>query len=229
MFRKSLLRLTTATGGGGYKFFEDQFPQPKDDPPPSYQFYEDQMSHGAHVQEELPPPPPLTKEQKVKRLFKWGEEKGLPVQSHDWGWAEGWGPSPNDPGHNTWYKKSRMYMSYDEKTKHDIGHARPLQAGEIRQNPSDLNLRQGAAVLAAQEKHKRQPDNNQWVHYSEQEQKDEFGSTRQEFMNEWLERPGVNPNTLGKNIADYYGTNDKHSFTKAPRRPDWELPAAPDT
>eukprot|EP00760_Papus_ankaliazontas_P034018 PhM_4_TR6875/c0_g1_i1/m.77606 len=222
MLRRSVWRLC------GYKFFEDQFPR-HEEPPAAYKYYEDQMA-AASVTSEPEPGSQLTKEQKVKRMFKWeDDEKGVPTPSHDWGWKEEtWGPSPYDPGHNTWYNKSRMYMSYDEKTKHDLGHARPLKRGELRQNPVELNYRLGAATVSAQQTLNRQPDQDQWMHLNRDEQQDTFGTVRQGYMDEWLAQPGVEPKNVGKKISEYYGTDDKHTVQQTPRRPDWELPPAPD-
>ena len=219
--RRCMLRFT------GYKFFEDQFPRSAA-PSDGYQTYEDQMA-GAQITAELQPKPEASKEQKVKRLMKWEQDtQGCPSPSGDWGWKEQWGPAPADPGHNTWYDKSRIYMSYEEKQKYDIGHARPLKAGELRQNTVELNQRLGSGAISAVDKYGKQPDEKGTVHYNKEEQKDTFGTVRQEYVDEWLEQPGCTPNNIGNKIADFYGTTDKHSFHKAPRRPDWELPQAPE-
>jgi len=211
----------------GYKFFEDQFPR-STAPPIAYQTYEDQMA-SAQVTYSPPPPQNLTKEQKVKQLMKWEyDEKGRPRPSQTWGWSDQWGPHPGEAGHNKWYDKSRTYMSYDEKLKDDMGHARPIKTGEIRQHAMELNDRMAASAHSETEKLGKHPDSNQFVTFSRDEQQDVVGTVRQEYMNEWLAQPGVNTNNLGAKIGEYYGTSDKHKTQKVQRRADWDLPAAPD-
>lgn len=208
----------------GYKYFEEQFPGDK--PPERYATYEDQMMGGQATRCEAPVV--LTEHEKLVQLHTWEktEDGNLPTPPPNYGWIEEWGPEPGESGHNDWYKKPREFMSDEEKAKFDMGFQVPLKKHHLRHQ----QLPYGKRILGAfQQLHEMDPqtfstkDRNPDTNHTEQQKYDTVGKARAEFLDEWLAKPGVTPENVGKKIADYNGTGKLHNVKKLPRRPDWEL------
>lgn len=207
----------------GYKFFEDQYPAEK--PPDRYATYEDQMLAG--VAKSCEEKPQLTEHEKLVALHTWTKvDEGLPQPPANYGWIPEWGPEPGEDGHNEWYKKPREFMSQEEKAKFDMGVTVPLKPHTMRHQNLPYHEKLTSAYYNLTEErpqnfsHKsKNPD----ATYSQQEKYDYMGKARSDFFDEWLAKPGVTPENLGKKIGDYNGTAKLHNIKKLPRRPDWEL------
>mmetsp|Transcript_53280 Transcript_53280/g.163913 ORF Transcript_53280/g.163913 Transcript_53280/m.163913 type:complete len:249 (-) Transcript_53280:23-769(-) len=214
----------------GYKFFEDQYPA--EQPPDRFQTYEDQML-GGQVKN-CDPKPVLTEHEKLVQLHDWKKdpEGGSPFQApENYGWIEEWGPEPGEEGHNDWYKKPREYMSDEEKAKFDMGFQVPLRKHHHRHQKLPYQDHMTAAYMNLYEKNPKAHDfkkKNYTVHYDEQEKYDTIGQARADFLDDWLQKPGVTPENVAKKIGDYNGTAKLHNIKKVPRRPDWELAPKPD-
>lgn len=208
--------------GGGYKYFEDMYP--KHDPPPRYEYYEDQLNAGyvksleAKVQK--------TESERLQQLHDWQKtDKGF-LAPENFGWADEWGPEPGDEGHNDWYKKNRMYMSYEEKTKYDMRHGVPLEKGAFRHQDMPMTKKVKASYINLQNEKPQWFDSRErgyWAEYGYEDKRDYIVKAKDDYVNEWLEKPGVTPSNVGKKIADYNGTGKNQRVVAVPRKPEWEL------
>jgi hypothetical protein len=208
----------------GYKFFEDQYPS--EQPPDRYATYEDQMMAG--VAKNCDEKPVLTEHEKLVQLHQWekNEDGGLPQPPPNYGWIEEWGPEPGEDGHNDWYKKPRDFMSQEEKAKYDIGMTVPLKKHHMRHQKLPYGERLTASYTNMAENNPQffgTKDRNPDAQYTDREKYDSVGKTRAQFFDEWLAKPGVEPENVSKKIGDYNGTAKLHNIKKLPRRPDWEL------
>jgi hypothetical protein len=216
------VRRTTAVLQGGYKYFEDMYP--KQEPPPRYEYYEEQMS--AATVKNLEEKKQLTESQKLQQLHDWKKtDKGF-VAPAEFGWHEDWGPEPGDDGHNEWYKKNRMYMSFEEKSKYDMRHGVPLENGAVRHHELPMQKRVKASYHNLQSEKPQWFDpreRNSWAEYSYEDKRDYIVKAKDDYINEWLEKPGVTKNNVAKAIGDYNGTAKYQRIVPVPRKPEWEL------
>ena len=207
----------------GYKYFEDQFPE--HEAPPSYQYYEDQERAATTINND--PKPELSESEILKKRHNWKTlECGAVVVPDDFGWSEDWGPAPGEYGHNEWYKKPREYMSSDEKFKLDTGLQTPVKKAGFRHQKLPFQDRMEAAYSNLQEERPhyrglKEPGRD--APFTQQEKGESMLTARNEYMNEWLTKPGVEESNLGMKIAEYNGTDKGKQAKKAPRRPEWEM------
>ena len=208
----------------GYKFFEDQYPA--EQAPSRFDTYEDQML-GGQVKN-CDPKPVLTEHEKLVQLHTWekNDEGGLPQAPENYGWIDEWGPEPGEDGHNDWYKKPREYMSEEAKAKFDMGFQVPLRKHHLRHQRLPYQEKMTAAYMNLYDQNPKAHDfkkKNYTVQYDEQEKYDSVGQARADYLDDWLQKPGVTPENVAKKIGDYNGTAKLHNVKKIPRRPDWEL------
>lgn len=230
MWHPSIAWLASASGTkSGYTYFEDHFPE--HEPAPRYATWEDQQS-GATATDETPQAE-LTEHEKLVKVYEWKKEddKGTFFLPENFGWTEEWGPEPGERGHTAWYNKERQYMSTEEKFKSDMGLQKPLQKYYLRHQKLPIQGRLEAAYSNLQK------DKPMWsstkdkgvdTAYTTEDKADYMVKARNEYMTEWLEKPGVNPSNVSKAIADYNGTSKQQNAVKAPRRPEWELAPRPE-
>lgn len=206
----------------GYKYFEDMYPA--HDPPPRYEHYEDQCN--AATVKNLEPKKQVTETEKLQQVHDWKKtDKGF-VAPENFGWAEEWGPEPGEEGHNEWYKKNRMYMSYEEKTKLDMRHQVPLEKGAMRHHEMPLTKRVKASYLNLQNEKPQWFDSRErdyWANYSYEDKRDYVVKAKDDYINEWLEKPGVSQNNVAQKIGEYNGTTKNTRVVPVSRKPEWEL------
>lgn len=222
--------LGSSSSGGSYKYFEDFYP--KHDPAPRFAYYEDQLQSPivkSHEEKKQ-----MTESEKLHHLHDWKKTStGLTIPEN-YGWAEEWGPEPGEEGHNDYYKKDRMYMSYEEKSRRDFYQGVPLEKNALRHQEMPYQQRMKAAYYNLEEKaggpsqYASLRKRNHWANYSYEDQKDTLAKARDDYMKEWLEKPGVTPQNLAKKIADYNGTGKNKNIKQVQRRPEWELAPAPE-
>lgn len=207
---------------GGYKFFEDMYP--KHEPPPRYANFEEQ-SLGITVKN-CEPKKQISESEKLHHLHNWKkDDKGIEAPP-EFGWAEEWGPEPGEDGHNDWYKKHRMFMSYEEKAKYDMRTGVPLERGATRHHEMPLTKRMKASYHNLQQESPQWFDTRErgyWGKYTYEQKQDSVIKSRDEYINEWLEKPGVTKNNVAKTIADYNGTAKQQRVVPVARKPEWEL------
>ncbi|EKG07544.1 hypothetical protein TCSYLVIO_001325 [Trypanosoma cruzi] len=228
MFQRSSARWvglfspTSSPLRSGYKYFEDMFP--KHEPAPRYATYEEQ-SLGATVKS-LEPKKQLTESEKLHQLHEWKKEEDGLTPPPEFGWPEEWGPEPGEEGHIEWYKKNRMYMSYEEKSKYDLRIGVPVEKNSMRHQEMPYHKRMKAAYHNLQEEKPQWFDPRQrkyWARYSYEDQRDSVAKSRDEYLKEWLEQPDVTHENVAKKIGDYNGTAKNQSVKPVQRRPEWEL------
>lgn len=218
------------SGGGQYKFFEDFYP--KQAPAPRFEYYEDQTRSpevkcmAEKVQ--------MSETEKLNYLHKWKkDDSGLTIPK-EFGWAEDWGPEPGEDGHNGYYNKSRVYMSYEEKSKYDLGQGVPVEKNSMRHQEMPYQKRMKAAyhnleeLAGGESQYASARKRNNWAAYEYEDKRDTMAKARDDFMKEWLEKPGVNPQNLAKKIGEYNGTAHNKNIQQVQRRPEWELAPLPD-
>lgn len=208
---------------GGYKYFEDMYP--KHDPPPRFESYEDQMASA--TVKNLEPKKQISETERLNQLHDWKKtDKGIDAPAN-YGWAEEWGPEPGEEGHNDWYKKNRMYMSYEEKAKYDMRHMVPLEKGATRNQELPMQKRVKASYYNLQEDKGTQwfdsRERNYWAEYGYEDKRDYIVKAKDEYISEWLEKPGVTKNNVAKKIADYNGTGKNQRVVPVPRQPEWQM------
>lgn len=208
----------------GYAFFEDQFSQ-AGAAAPRFDSYEDQLlSATAKNCDERKQP---TESEKMQQLHDWKvDDKGVPVIPENYGWAPEWGPEPGEEGHNEWYKKERMYMSTEEKAKYDMGMQCAVRKNMMRHQETPYQKKVGAAarnLIEEKPMFYSTKDRGVMAPYSDKDKQDHIGPARQEFIDEWLAKPGVTPENLGKKIAEYNGTSKRHTVAPIPRKPEWQM------
>lgn len=210
-------------GGNKYKYFEDMYP--KQAPAKQYEFYEDQMS-SANVKFEAEPKVPLSESERLQKLHDWKQVKDGYVPPENFGWAEDWGPEPGEEGHNSFYKKNRMYMSYEEKGRLDLKAGVPVGKNESRPQEMPVQTRMKGAYNRLNEDKPQWFDTNQrgsWASHTQEDKKDYIMDARDDYMKEWLDKPGQAPETVAKAMGDYNGTAKNQNVKPAERKPEWEL------
>lgn len=219
----------SSTASSSYRFFEDHYPTPP--PAPTYSTYEDQMLGGQVTNCDVTPT--LTESERLHKLFDWDDSKpaeGVKIPGN-FGWSSEWGPEPGEAGHYEWYNKPRQYMSNEEKVKYDAGMMRPLPKGALRHQELPYNEKLASSfnnLVEDKPDFIRLSDKGRDASYSLTDKRDYMGQAKEEFINEWLSKPGVEPSNLGKKIADYNGTAKRQRVIKAPRKPEWEMSPLPD-
>ncbi|KPI83307.1 hypothetical protein ABL78_7666 [Leptomonas seymouri] len=217
----------SSSTGSGYRFFEDMYP--KHDPAPRYTYYEDQVL-SASVKS-LETKKQLTESEKMHHLHNWRKDRDGLTPPPEFGWPEEWGPEPGEEGHSEWYKKNRMYMSYEEKSRYDLRSGVPVEKNSMRHQEMPYHKRMKAAYVNLEEKNPQYFDPRQrkyWAEYSYEDQKDTMAKARDEYLNEWLEQPGVTKENVAKKIGDYNGTAKNQNIKSVQRRPEWELAPRPE-
>ncbi|CCW62616.1 unnamed protein product [Phytomonas sp. EM1] len=223
MLRGPFVATPKRFGGGGYKFFEDMYP--KHAPGPRFAYYEDQEK--SCVVSSLEPKKQLTESEKLHHLNNWKKtNEGLELPP-EYGWHEDWGPEPGEEGHNSYYKKNRMYMSYEEKSKYDLRLGVPLEKNAMRQQELPYQKRLKGAYRNLEERGGKQyvsmRQRNYWAKYSYEDQRDTIAKAKDDFFKEWLDKPDVTPQNVCKKISEYNGTNKNQNIKSVQRRPEWEL------
>ncbi|AAZ13404.1 uncharacterized protein TEOVI_000251300 [Trypanosoma equiperdum] len=206
----------------GYKYFEDMFP--KHEPAPRYNTYEEQQ-RGATVKS-LEPRRQLSESEKLHHLHDWKKEQDGLTPPPEFGWPEEWGPEPGEEGHSEWYKKNRVYMSYEEKAKYDFRLGVPVEKNSMRHQEMPYHRRMKAAYHNLQEDKPQWFDPRQrkyWAQYSYEDQRDSVAKSRDDYLREWLDKPDVTQENVAKKIGDYNGTAKHQSVKPVQRRPEWEL------
>lgn len=212
-------------GGKGYKYFEDMYTK-QHVAPPRYACYEDQME--AATVKSFQPKRQLSESEKLHHLHDWKKDKSGYSPPPEFGWAEEWGPEPGEEGHKEWYKKNRMYMSYEEKSKYDIRAGVPVEKNSMRHQEMPYHKRMKAGYVNLENK-VEQPQyfdmrsRKYWANYSYEDQRDTMAKAKDDFLKEWLEKPDVTRENVGKEIADYNGTGKQQKIQCVKRRPEWEL------
>ncbi|KEG09546.1 hypothetical protein DQ04_05051040 [Trypanosoma grayi] len=217
---------TTAPLRGGYKFFEDMFP--KHDPAPRYATYEEQA--GSATVKSLEPKRQMTETEKLHHLHDWKKENDGLTPPPEFGWPEEWGPEPGEEGHSEWYKKNRMYMSYEEKCKYDLRTGVPVEKNSMRHQEMPYHKRMKAAYHNLHEEKPQWFDPRQrkyWAHYSYEDQRDSVAKSRDDYLREWLDKPDVTRENVAKKIGEYNGTAKQQNVKPVQRRPEWELAPLP--
>jgi hypothetical protein len=213
---------STSSSSGGYKFFEDMYP--KHDPPPQYASYEDQCN--AATVKNLEPKVQLGESEKLHKLHEWEKSDKGYAAPENYGWADEWGPEPGEEGHQAWYNKNRVYMSYEEKAKYDMRHSVPLEKGAMRHHEMPLTKRIKAGYWNLQNEKPQWFDSRErdyWAEYGYEDKRDYVVKAKDDYVSEWLEKPGVTPNNVAKKIADYNGTAKHQRVVPVARKPEWEL------
>eukprot|EP00796_Vickermania_ingenoplastis_P007988 gene7988-5548_t len=218
----SALRLAPASG---YKYFEDMYPK-QNVPPPRFETYEDQMRSATVKSHE--PKKQLSESEKLHHLHDWKKDETGYTAPPEFGWAEEWGPAPGEEGHKEWYKKNRMYMSYEEKSKYDIRAGVPVEKNSMRHQemPYHKRMKAGYVNLESRVEEPQYFDlrsRKYWANYSYEDQRDTMAKAKDDYLKEWLEKPGVTKENVAKQIADYNGTGKKQKIQCVKRRPEWEL------
>ena len=170
----------------------------------------------------------VSEHEKLVQLHTWEKDpaSGMPIPPENFGWIEEWGPEPGEDGHSDWYKKPREFMSNEEKAKFDVGITVPLKKYNLRHQLLPYHHKVNGAYHNMSEDHPMlysTQAKNVDAPYTPQQKRDYIGKARNEFIDEWLSKPGVTPENLAKKIGDYNGTAKLHNIKKLPRRPDWEL------
>lgn len=214
-----------ASASSGYAFFEDQYAHASA-PTPQYATYEDQLL--AASAKNCEPPKQKSEHEKLVDLHAWGEDSktGVPILPENYGWNEEWGPEPGEEGHNAWYKKDRTYMSTEEKAKYDMGMQCAVRKNMIRHQEMPYQKKVGAGsrnMVEDQPMFYSTKDKGVMAPYTDKDKRDYVAPARQQFIDEWLDKPGVEPQNIGKKIGDYNGTTKKHTVKAVPRKPDWQL------
>ncbi|CCW65952.1 unnamed protein product [Phytomonas sp. Hart1] len=221
--RGSFTATSKRFAGGGYKFFEDMYP--KHEPGPRFASYEDQMK--SFEVKSLEPKKQFTESEKLHHLYDWKKTKGGLELPQEFGWNEEWGPEPGEDGHNTYYEKNRMFMSYEEKSKYDLRIGVPLEKNAMRQQELPYQKRLKGAYRNLEERDGGQyvsmRKRNYWAKYSYEDQRDTIAKAKDDFFKEWLDKPDVTPQNVSKKISDYNGTNKNQNIKSVQRRPEWEL------
>lgn len=210
-------------GGNKYKFFEDMYP--KHAPSKHYEYYEDQMN-AAKVKLEAEPKAPVSESERLQKLHDWKQEKDGYVPPENFGWGEDWGPEPGEEGHNEFYKKNRMYMSFEEKSRLDLKAGVPVGKNESRPQEMPVQTRMKGAYHRLNEDKPQWFDTNQrgsWASHTQEDKKDYIMDARDEYMKEWLDKPGMSPEKVAKAMGDYNGTAKNQTVKPAERKPEWEL------
>lgn len=70
----------------------------------------------------------------------------------EFGWPEEWGPEPGEEGHDVWYRKNRMYLSCDEKVRHDLRTGVPVEKNSIRHPEMPCQKRFKASYVNREER-----------------------------------------------------------------------------
>lgn len=222
---------SSSSSGTGYKYFEDMYTK-QHVPPPRYESYEDQQK--AATVKSLQPKRQLSESEKLHHLHDWKKDKDGYTPPPEFGWAEEWGPEPGEEGHKEWYKKNRMYMSYEEKSKYDIRAGVPVEKNSMRHQEMPYHKRMKAGYVNL-ENRVEQPQyfdmrsRKYWANYSYEDQRDTMAKAKDDFLKEWLEKPDVTRENVGKKIADYNGTGKQQKIQCVKRRPEWELAPAMDS
>ncbi|CAD2219759.1 hypothetical protein AGDE_04839 [Angomonas deanei] len=226
MLRRALFHPTRLLLAG-YKFFEDMYP--KHDPAPRFATYEEQERSA--TAKSLEPKKQLSESEKLHHLHDWKKDKEGYKPPPEYGWPEEWGPEPGEEGHSTWYEKNRMYMSYEEKSKYDLRIGVPVEKNSTRHQEMPFQKRMKAAYHNLEEKDPQYFDPRQrkyWAEYSYEDQKDTMAKARDDYMSEWLEKPGVSKENVAKKIGEYNGTAKNQNVKSVQRRPEWELAPRPE-
>lgn len=214
-------------GGGGYRFFEDMYP--KHDPAPRYATYEEQVQ--AATVKCLEPKAQKTESEKLHHLHEWTKDKDGLSPPPEFGWPEEWGPEPGEEGHNEWYKKSRQYMSYEEKSRYDLRAGVPVEKNSMRHQEMPYQKRMKAAYHNLEERDPQYFDPRRrkyWAEYSYDDQRDTMAKARDDYLKEWLEQPGVTKENVALKIGQYNGTAKQQTVKSVQRRPEWELAPRPE-
>lgn len=212
----------------GYKYFEDMYPK-KSHESPRYATFEEQMNSAKS--KSLEPRRIMGESEKLNYLHDWKQDKQGFVPPEQFAWHEDWGPEPGEDGHNEWYKKSRSFMSYEEKSKLDLKHGVPIKRNELRKQELPIEQTMKGAMHNVYEKNPHEmyslktasPDAN----YSAEEKADVIHA-RDQYVEEWLKKPGVTMQNVAKKIGDHNGTAKKLNVKQAERKPEWEMPTLPE-
>ena len=228
--------------GGGYKFFEDHFVKKEDLDPLAtrkFEYYEDQQASPGVTDEYEEKEETLN--QKLRRLHNpkhyFMDKDGAIHQPADYGWNDKWGPAPGKKGHKAWYNKDRKYMSNDEKHMMDTSVGRPvMQRGEWRnmtKTYSDYMAPTMGDMIDSTaddgqtyyDKWGQSHDAPGTTHdFPVQMAHDNFGKKREEFINKWLEKPGVTKQNMSTKMMEHEGIDHKVDEKIAKGgNPDWEL------
>lgn len=219
------LTAAAAGGGGKYAFFEDMYPLHA--PAPRYATYEEQQYHSPTVRC-LEVRKQLTETEKLQHLHDWHKEPDGIRLPPEYGWTEDWGPEPGEEGHNAYYLKNRMYMSSEEKSKYDLRVGVPVEKNSMRHQEMPFHKRMKAAYSNLQERGDPQYHSprarNYWTRHSYEDQRDTVAVARDDFLQEWLDKPGVTSQNVAQKIGEYNGTAKGKTVKSVQRRPEWQLP-----
>lgn len=223
---------STALGsakGKAYRFFEDQYPKekPSEAEAKRYAYYEE-MERAAKVKCHEDKGPGPSESEKLHKAHAWKETREGMVPDETYGWAEEWGPEPGEEGHSEWYKKNRMYMSYEEKSRLDLKNGVPLEKNQFRHHEMPVQKKMKAAYERMSEEtggpemygmNERGYD----ASHTYEEKRDFIMAGRDDYMKEWLAKPGVTPENMAKKIGEYNGTAKKKNVVPVQRKPEWEI------
>jgi hypothetical protein len=211
--------LLQAKHNSPYAFFEDAYPKAK--PPERVATYEEQLRMA--TVKNLEPRKQLTESEKLHRIHDWklGEDP-----DPGYGWAEEWGPDPLEEGHDRWYEKPKAYMNGEESFKFENKIQTPLVKQFFRHQEMPYAKRMKAAS------YNMAVDNGQfydvstrdsWSYHSPEEKTDYVGKAKEEFIEEWLSKPGVTQENMTTKMAEYNGSAKGKQVKKIDRVPEWEL------
>jgi hypothetical protein len=206
-----------------YAFFEDAYPKAK--PAARVASYEEQL--GMATVKNMEPRRQLTESEKLHALheYKLDEKKGFEFHKA-YGWAEEWGPEPNEEGHDQWYEKPKDYMNSDESFRYNNNIQTPLPMNHFRHQEMPYGKRLKAAANNMANENGQFFDTRSrdaWSHHTPEEKHDYVGKAKEEFIAEWMAKPGVTHENLTTKIAEYNGSTKGKSAKPVERVPDWEL------
>jgi hypothetical protein len=206
-----------------YQFFEDHYPKPSSGP--GYEYFEDQLNAG--YVKSLERKPVETESEKLQRRHKKYTITNNSIEfQQDFGWREEWGPEPGQDGHNDWYSKGRTYMSFDEKVKFDMRHGVPIEKNYFRHQSLPYHRRQSASysnIVEANPSNSFDSRARNWEGKYSYEEKKEIAISKDNYLNEWLQKPGVTRENLPETLSKYHGTDAKHRRVNPPIKPEWNI------
>jgi hypothetical protein len=207
-----------------YAFFEDAYPKAK--PVERLASYEEQQR--CATVRSLEPKKQLTERERLHRIHNWnmGDQP-----DPGYGWAEEWGPDATEEGHDAWYHKPKAYMTGDEQFKLRNSIQTPLDKGQFRHQEMPMQKRIKAAALNMAMDHGQWYDmraRDSFSQHSPEQQMDYIGKARQDYIDEWLAKPGVTTENLAEKMAEYNGGNKGKTVKKSERCADWELSPRPE-
>ena len=223
----------TADGGdaddAGYRFFEDQCPPEK--PPERFASYEDQLLGATASRYEAPVQ--RTDLDVLRARNEWKEDSKRNVQlAPDRGWNDDdWQPAPGEEGHVKWYEKPSHYMSNEEQAKYDHRHDMPILKGDFRHQKQAMAKHAEARAQemfedeeeAGRISRRSFKDRNPDVSIKSETKAKYVGAPRQDFLNDWLQKPDVTPRNAAEKVAEHYNITDRMSVATTRRSPEWQM------